>query len=309
MIIDLAIATFHRNDGLETLLSGIAELQCPDDVTLRVHVVDNSPSKAARATIQRHRTFRFPLRYSHQPRQGLARVRNTALNAAIKDGATHLAFLDDDERPAPGWLAAHVDALRETGAEATMGAVHATFLSPPPKWIKAGSFLEIRGYKDLDPMPFGATSNIVFSLKGLVEEQIRFDPTYDLTGGEDTAFFDHFIKSGRQIVFAADAIAYETIPQSRATLGWIWRRWRRTGQTSACLRLKPKHAADEHLRCLGHGVLRITAGMALALGGTLVSFGTGTPVWAEGLRIAARGFGFVDAATGVLYQDYAAPQR
>ncbi|MEM9229794.1 MAG: glycosyltransferase [Pseudomonadota bacterium] len=309
MIIDLAIATFHRNAGLQDLLAGIAQMRRPPDVYLRVHVVDNSWAKAALPVVHGIGTFPVPIRYTHQPKQGLASVRNTALAEAIAIGATHLAFLDDDERPSESWLEAHVDALKSTGAAATMGAVHARFLKSPPKWIKAGQFLELRGYKNRDPMPFGATSNIVFSLIGLPEENIRFDPSYDLSGGEDTDFFHRFLATGREIAFAADAVAFETIPESRATFGWIWRRWRRTGQTSASLQLNGAAARGEYYRCFVQGMVRIAAGLVLAVGGSLVSIGTGTPVWAKGLRIAARGFGFVDAATGVLYQDYAAPQR
>ena len=226
----LAVATYRRPEGLARLLDAVARLRLPDGVTLSVAVIDNSPEGSALS--ERFETLPHHLRMIHQPRRGLASARNTALDAALAGEFGWLAFIDDDEVPGPGWLEAHWRALRSSGADASMGAVHAAYLSPPPAWISAGGFLEMRNFADGARLRFGATSNTLFSLRPVRARGLRFDPAYDLSGGEDTAFFDAFRRVSRGIVFSAAAVVHESIPPERATLRWLWRRWRRTGQTN-----------------------------------------------------------------------------
>lgn len=308
--IELAVATYRRNDGLAALLTGIAALELPEDEAFVVRVVDNSPDRGAEALVlARADAFPVPLIYTSEPRQGLSRARNTALKAAVDRGATHLAFLDDDEVPAPDWLTAHLAALDITGGAASLGSVHARYQSPPPRWVERNGYLEIKGHPNLQTAPFGATSNIVFALEPVVRNNLTFDAAYDQTGGEDTAFFHRFALAGGRIVFAADAIAYETVPPARATLRWLWRRWRRTGQTSASLILRDAPGAANRAACVAGGILRIGAGFVVAAGTAPLYWLGGPARCMDGVRIVARGLGFIDATAGRYFRDYANPSR
>jgi len=304
----LAVATYRRPRGLARLLAAIAALRLPEAVALSVAVVDNSPEGAAMGALSGAADHRFPLRVLHQPRRGLASARNTALEAALAGGFGWLAFIDDDEVPGPGWLEAHWQALRHSGADASMGAVHAAYLATPPGWVRAGRFLEMRDFADGARLRFGATSNILFSLHPVRARGLRFDPAYDLTGGEDTAFFDAYRRVSRGIVFCAGAVVHESVPPERATLRWLWRRWRRTGQTSGRIWM----ARQGRLRragCTLGGLARIGGGLALALAGAAARLGGEQVLWARGVRAVARGCGFVDAALGRRTLEYARPAR
>ena len=303
----LAIPTYRRPKGLARLLDALVHLDVPRGCQLDVLVIDNSPEAAAMSTVMgRAARFPLPLTAAHVPHQGLSRARNTALAAALSGGHDVLAFIDDDEAPRPGWLRAHLETLAATGADASLGAVHAAWDVTPPDWIRRGGFLEQRGRKHRAPVPDAATSNILLRLVPVRRAGLRFDPAYDLTGGEDTAFFGAYARAGGKIVFSADAIVDETVPPHRATLRWLWRRWRRTGETSAGIALADGASRG---RTSIRGLVRLSAGGALALGALPLALSGQSALWARGLRIAARGLGFLGAACGQLPAEYATPER
>ena len=61
------------------------------------------------------------LRYVVEERPGVAAVRNRALDET--GGRDLLVFIDDDEEPEPGWLAALVELWASTGCQAVAGPV------------------------------------------------------------------------------------------------------------------------------------------------------------------------------------------
>src|SRR3546814_19189881 len=75
------------------------------------------------------------------------------------------------------------------------------------------------------------TANVLIDLRRLAAHGLRFDHRYALTGGEDTMLFRDLLDAGERIVFAADAVVYDTVPQSRTRLGWLLRPWYRPGTT------------------------------------------------------------------------------
>jgi len=300
----LALPTLMRPAGLARLLDAVGALEVPRDTRLEVLVLDNANEPGAfGAVAARKPGFAVPLAYRHVPGRGLSRVRNAALDAGIEAGATHLAFLDDDEVPPPGWLAAHLCALGASGAAASMGPVRPDFEHPPPRWIREGAFHSFDAPRDLAPLAEGATSNTVLSMRPVIRHGLRFDRRLDRVGGEDTAFFAAYCATGATLVFAARAGVTETIPPVRMRLGWLLRRWRRTGQTNAAL------ARPGRLRGAGSGLMRMALGLGVfALGVPLMAFGR-PAAWARGLRIAARGLGYVDWALGHQTMEYARIER
>ncbi len=305
----LAIPTYRRPHGLGRLLEAVSRLDVPAECRFAVAVIDNAPSPEVRKIVeQSNRRFPYDLRYIWFPARGLSKVRNRALDHALAAGATHLGFIDDDEAPAPGWLCRHLEMQRSRLADASVGAVHAVYDTPAPHWLRRGGFLEMRHTENGARVPHAATSNVLFSLDPVRAHGLRFDTRYDFTGGEDTVFFDRYMALGGEVVFAARAIVEETIPAARASLGWLWRRWRRTGQTSAELVLARDPRALERLRCALGGVARIGVGGLIALISAPAAI-TGNPTWARGVRIVARGAGFLDTVAGQRTLEYAHPDR
>ena len=123
LMLSIVVPTFRREVYLPPLLDAVAaqlaDLPCAAELVL----VDNSPEASAR---------NVPLpgyvRYIHEPRAGVAHARNRGVAEAR---GTHVIFLDDDELPAPGWLAAFATAARQ-GVRAAFGAVEPRFETLPP---------------------------------------------------------------------------------------------------------------------------------------------------------------------------------
>src|SRR3546814_11191398 len=66
--------------------------------------------------------FPWPLHYVAEPRRGITFARNAALDTAAAQDCAFVAFIDDDEVPAPRWLAALLAAQQRSGAAAVLGA-------------------------------------------------------------------------------------------------------------------------------------------------------------------------------------------
>src|SRR5919107_3475810 len=98
--------TYLRPRGLARLLEGLAALEVPDGVAVEVVIVDNDAAGSGRSVVDAAREgFPFPLRYVVEPARGIVAARNAAVAEASADGPVPVAFLDDDEWPAPRWLA------------------------------------------------------------------------------------------------------------------------------------------------------------------------------------------------------------
>src|SRR3546814_14283746 len=76
--------------------------------------------------------------------------------------------------------------------------------------------------------------------------------------------FRDLLDAGERIVFAADAVVYDTVPPSRTRLGWLLRRWYRTGNIEAALYLRGRRRSPWRRPAnLLRGLLRIAAGGGL----------------------------------------------
>ena len=73
------------------------------------------------------------LRYVVEERPGVAAVRNRALDET--GGRDLLVFIDDDEEPEPGWLAALVGLWASTGCQAVAGPVIPVYEVEPEAWV------------------------------------------------------------------------------------------------------------------------------------------------------------------------------
>jgi len=230
----ICLATFRRPQVVATLAS-LDRLDWPTGVTGEVIVVDNddTPSAqiriaafAARATIV--------VRYAHAPARNISVARNAALHLA--QDADFIAFLDDDEVASPGWIAALLARMHETGADAVLGPVQAVYDSAAPAWMRRGRVHDTRpttlGNGDIVT---GYTCNALLRQSSEAVRGLRFDPARGRSGGEDTAFFAALHAAGGRIVAAPQAVLSEEVPPARARLGWLLRRRCRMGQTHGSL--------------------------------------------------------------------------
>jgi succinoglycan biosynthesis protein ExoM len=134
----------------------------------------------------------------------------------------------------PGWLEGHLETLERSGADASFGPVPPVYDEDVPGWVRRLGFFEVPRQPTGSPVRHPATGNVLFRA-GLLErlEGAFFDPSYGLTGSEDTEFFGRARSAGAAFVWCDEAVATEHVPRERANAGWLWRRWRRIGITMA----------------------------------------------------------------------------
>ncbi|WP_299390899.1 glycosyltransferase family 2 protein [Pelagibius sp.] len=267
MRVTLCAATYNRPQGLERLLTAVAALDPLDGegTTLHVVIVDNSPEANARTTVEDFgKSYRWPLHYESEPRRGITYARNAALCKAEALGTDLVVFIDDDEYPAASWLNRLLARQRSSVAAAVQGAVLSVFPAGTPDWIIDGGFFDTQNAPDGAELDDAHTGNVLIDMAKVRRLGLSFDHRYALSGGEDTIFFRQLLEAGERIVYAADAVVFETVPESRARLGWLMRRWYRTGNIDAALFLRGRRSASwRPLGNLCRGTLRIAAGSAL----------------------------------------------
>lgn len=223
----VAVCTYRRPDGLARLLAALPQ-GAPGATVL---VVDNDGADPrVAAAVERARADGLDVRLAVEPRPGIAAARNRAFAEAAAAGVGVLALIDDDEWPAPGWLAALLRRRAETGAPVVGGMVRPVFPLAAARLAPYARFWSVLPQMR-DGRPFvHATSNVLVDLACLdgVPRPL-FDEAYGLTGGGDVVFFAGLFARGTAMAWAEDALAFEAVPPGRATWAWIAARRFRVG--------------------------------------------------------------------------------
>jgi len=299
----IAVLTYKRTDDLPSLLPMlVAELRT---IALQgsVLVVDNDAEASARETVT---ALALPgVRYVVEPQPGIAAARNRALDESPDDHL--LVFIDDDERPEPGWLAAMVDCyLSHDRPVAVAGSVvpDAGRVSDP--WITAGEFFVRKRHATGTELDAASTANLLLDLTQVATlGGARFDEKFSLTGGSDTRFTRELTQRGGRIVWCDEAPVIDHIRVSRLTRGWVLQRHFRAGNSwsRTSVDLTPGLVARFALR------IRLSVlGLArIVFGGLRSGFGKVTRSMrhrARGSRTVARGAGMFLGAWGATYDEY-----
>jgi succinoglycan biosynthesis protein ExoM len=263
--VDVGVCTFRRPVVAETLAS-LAQQALPAGVSLRVIVADNDIAPEARtrvlATAAAHG---LDMTYVHAPARNISLARNACLEAARGDW---VAFLDDDETAAPGWLAALLAEAEAGGWDAVLGPVKAVYAPDAPAWIARGDFHSTRPAPAAGRILKGYAGNVLVRRAAIETRGLRFDLRLGRQGGEDDDFFYRLTDTGGTIGFAPAALAYEPVPAQRARLGWLLKRSFRTGQTHAS-RLLGRHRGPGRLAQIGLAGAKGSACLAGAAGALL----------------------------------------
>lgn len=231
-MLSIVVPTFRRESYLPSLFATvenqIATLPHPVELVL----VDNSPEASAQAT-----SCPDFVRYVHEPRTGVAHARNRGVAEAR---GTHVIFLDDDELPAPGWLASFATVATQ-GVRAAFGAIEPLFECEPPPALRApldrifsrrlpaadeSQVQHLRAYL--------GSGNSMFARATLALVDPPFDTSFN-TGGEDVWLFRQLDDEHRvPMIWCPKALVYELVPPRRATMAF----------------LRQRRFSDGQLRCL-----------------------------------------------------------
>ena len=305
----IGICTYHRPDGLRSALAAIGSqsLSLIADAQVIVVIVDNSPDGSA-GNIARERTLsgRFSTYHIHEPRKGLSLARNAAIDAAHGAGATHLAFVDDDEMPEAGWLEALLVRLTAAGSAAVIGPVIPVFEEPPSRWLPVSAYAARRPHNG-GLVDDAYTGNSMLELSPIISLGLEFDPRFNDSGGEDTAFFRALRRSGHTIAWAEDAAVYELVTKERMKKSWLLKRWLSTGAREARLDSLEQSRLPSIVRNLARGIVRVVAGAGRIAGAIICRPWQKPETVLLSFYTACRGIGFICAALGTRQTQYTGP--
>jgi glycosyltransferase involved in cell wall biosynthesis len=297
----IAVLTFRRPGDLAEVVPALIRQAASVEADVTILVVDNDPDGGAADQVTAF-AGEHPVRYVHEPVPGIAFARNRAL--AESDDARLLVFIDDDERPEPGWLRLLLETWRATGCAAVVGPVISQFDQPPSDWIAAGRFFVRRRMPTGTRVEIAATNNLLLDLAVVRRIGARFDPRFGISGGSDSAFTRYLRAHGGDIVWCDEAVVHDIVPAERATRDWVLRRAYRVGNAWSRIHLTGARAgrrAVVRAKLLFRGAARVVAGSLRYAAGLVTRRLVDR---ARGLRLVARGAGMLTGAFGLVYSEY-----
>lgn len=299
----MIVLTYRRPDDLTAALPLLLEsvTSWPGAELL---VVDNDTTPSAEQAVLGLSEDR--VRYVHEPRPGIASARNRGLaETADRDV---VIFIDDDERPHPGWLPTLIEFYRRSDAQAVAGPVLSEFDGELDPWIVAGRFFDRQRHATGTSLPVAATNNLLLDRAFVEAQGLVFDEAFGLSGGSDSVFTRQLVKSGGTILWCDEAIVSDVVPAARATRGWVTRRAFRMGNTEARAQIHLASGPAEQLTqrglAFGRGMARVAAGAAEGVTGLVTRAQSSR---AHGKRTFLRGAGMALAAFGYRYFEYRRP--
>jgi glycosyltransferase involved in cell wall biosynthesis len=285
----ICIATYRRPEGLRTLLASLNDLRFEGPAPgITVIVADNAPEAPATGTLGDVAALcRWPLIYVVEGERGIVAARNRLLSLAGAE-ADFVAFVDDDETVSPHWLAALLDTQARTSATVVQGVLDPVFDAPPPGWVEDLRLFHLGPFEQDQSLSFAGAGNCLIKVDFLRKTSLRFDPRFNLTGGEDEELFWRLQRAGGKIHAASDALVVEAVPANRARLSWLMRRTFRKGNTLGRIALIHRQGRLPRFAKGVGAMLRGAAGMILR--GPVSRAG-----FYAGLLEAARGAGMLAA--------------
>jgi len=254
MHISVIICTWNRCRLLRRTLESVCALTIPTNHLWEVIVVNNNCTDATDAVLAEFAT-RLPLRRVFEPGLGVSRARNTAAKAAAGD---LLLYTDDDVRLAPHWLSAYAEAAEMwPNAWYFGGPITPWFASRPPLWARApygfvdGMLVQLdlgplsRGFQT-EEYPFGP--NMAFR-RGVFErawfiEYVGRKGTEQIRDSEISLV--HKLKQlGLPGMWVPRAQVEHFVPQSRATLKYLWSYCFGKGRAAVRLYSRPNDLSHE----------------------------------------------------------------
>ncbi len=249
--VSICIATRNRPAGLESLLESLAAQR--DAPSFDIVVIDNDPAGSAKPIIGRFAS-RLQVTYDIEPVPGVSSARNRGVALSR---APLLAFIDDDERAEPDWLAALYAKMENLEVVAAIGMVRFDFADDVPFYRRECRLFQDLAFADGEKLKWWGTwiGNSMVRRSCLPDPP--FDPALNLVGGEDSHLFARLIDQGALVVSARGAVTHEYRGADRMRLADLLGRSLRGGATDAeiewhgrRLRARLRYGVQSLLACL-----------------------------------------------------------
>jgi len=229
--ISAIICTYKRADYLRRALESLREQTLPAD-EYEVVVIDNAVEAEVEKLVNDFQGQIKNLRYVPEPTLGLSCARNTGLQNAR---SPLIAFMDDDARCDPNWLAATLRAFQQSPAPVAVGGrVWLDWHGERPGWIP-DNMLSL--YTQLDLGESGhelcdneylVGANLAFE-KAALENIGGFDRNLGRQGavllsGEEAQVLQKLKSLRRPIYYEPSAVVWHSVDPSRRKPSWLLRR-------------------------------------------------------------------------------------
>ncbi len=230
-MLSIIICTYNRCDSLKDVLDSLKQQEFFGQGPIETLVVDNNSSDQTCNVVEEYgRDFPMPLRYVHEPQQGISIARNRGVREARGD---ILVFADDDVILERNWVSNILEFCQKHDFAAAGGRVLPLYPEDTPSWvldnrdILRGPILchdygpEIKPY-DADMDPFVGANLIVpratFETSGLFNTDIV---TGKYTMGEDTDLFLRLLKEGRNLFYCGNVCLRHKVDRTRMNLRYL----------------------------------------------------------------------------------------
>ncbi len=236
----ICVATVTRNRPvmLRSLLQSYEELKVPAGATVDFVIVENDAQCSLDAVVANFAANAAgSVAYLVETEIGIAAARNRALEHALANDYDFLAFADDDEWVEPDWL---VQLLEEAGARHLDIVGAPVRIAAPDALLSLRARIVLKGVRQIneraeqrcirlraegrDQAIKIATGSWLGRLDFFRRTGLRFDRMLGLAGGEDWQLWQEAQRLGARTGWTPHAMAYETIPLSRLTLHYFYRR-------------------------------------------------------------------------------------
>lgn len=225
--VSVVLCTYNRADLLPGCLESLAA-QTADRGAFEVIVVDNNSTDATREIADAFAAREPGFRVVAETAQGLSHARNRGWKEAA---APYVAYIDDDARAEPDWVARALRVIRDQAPDVFGGPIYPFYLTEKPDWYKDeyGTRLTATEPRLLREKEYISGSNL-FVRRDLLAGQGGFNPDLGMKGlaqgyGEETAFLIHARRVGaaKTVFYDPDLRVRHLVPARKMRIGHMLR--------------------------------------------------------------------------------------
>jgi succinoglycan biosynthesis protein ExoM len=229
----VCVCTYKRPELLKRTLQELCR-QTSESFTYSIVVADNDCKQSAKNVVSEVAVCTSTMiKYCVEPEQNIALARNRAVRNA---DAEYVAFIDDDEFPAPDWLSALLRTCKKYKTAGVLGPVRPFFAEDPPRWLTRSRLCERPEHDTGCVLHWKQTrtGNVLFRHEILDGIQRPFRSEFG-NGGEDQDFFRRMMQRGHRFVWCNEAVVYEVVPPERRRRRYFLKRALLRGQNEKLL--------------------------------------------------------------------------
>jgi succinoglycan biosynthesis protein ExoM len=224
--VSICIASYRRPAGLSRLLDSLERLKLPVGIQIETIVVDNDRDASAASIVNSRSSSLEPIHYFVEPRRNIALARNRAVSEASGEW---ILFIDDDEVADENWIAEYLKFVEREPCDGTFGPILPRLEEVVTPWLDVQDFYAHHRHATGEALGAGDlyTSNAL--LRRRLFDGCSFDPSYGLTGGEDSELFGHMLRSGARFLWCDEARVVDFVSPERHCFAWLAQRAFRGG--------------------------------------------------------------------------------